>query len=230
MKERLKKARLQRGLTQKKTGELVGVTENSIYRYEAGTVQPSETALKMMAQVYNQPVEWFYEADTRKKPVPRRIAGSRIAEAASASYTDIRRIDGELVPVTLSSVNILGAISAGGLVEAWQEDLGQASVPGHVLRTAPNAFGLKIMGSSLIGDLIFDGDIVVVDPDAPFVDGKIYAVRSEEYNQTIAARKVYEVGRRSYKLVSSDGSVVEVRKSRTELLGRIRWSFSFREH
>ena len=71
---------------------------------------------------------------------------------------------------------------------------------------------------------------MVVDPDAPFVDGKIYAVRSEEHNQTIAARKVYEVGSRGYKLVSSDGSVVEVRKSRTELLGRIRWSFSFREH
>ena len=60
MQERLKEARLQRGLTQEKAGALVGVTENSVYRYEAGTVHPSETALKMLAQVYDKPVEWFY--------------------------------------------------------------------------------------------------------------------------------------------------------------------------
>ena len=62
-----------------------------------------------------------------------------------------------------------------------------------------------------------------MDPDAGFVDGRIYAVQPEEYNQTIAACRVYDMGRR-YKLVSGDGSVVDVLKSRTTLLGRIRWS------
>ena len=69
MKERLKQARVQRGLTQEKAGELVGVTENSIYRYEAGTVRPSETALKMMAQVYGQPVDWLSDGPESRELV-----------------------------------------------------------------------------------------------------------------------------------------------------------------
>ena len=44
----------------------------------------------------------------------------------------------------------------------------------------------------------------------------------------MAARKIYTVGRRKYKLVSGDGSVVEVNKIQTTIIGRIRWSF--REH
>ena len=131
-----------------------------------------------------------------------------------------------------ATVEVIGVISAGGVVESWQEDLGQAEVPTRVIRAAPRAYALRVSGNSLLSDGISDGDIVVVDPDAGFVDGRIYAVRSDENNQTIAARRVYSVGRRKFKLVSGDGSVVEVDRNKTDLLGRIRWSFtfSFRDH
>lgn len=226
MKERLKQARIQRGLTQERAGELVGVTENSIYRYEAGTVHPSETALKMMAQVYGQPVEWL-SGDGPDST-------GRVAEplAPFSPSTDIDRIDGELGPVTLAheEMEVIGAISARVLVEGWQQDLGQVWIPRQIIRASPNAFALRVYGDSLIPDGIVDGDIVVVDPDAGFVEGRIYAVQSEENHQTIAARRVYDMGRR-YKLVSGDGSAIDVLKSRTTLLGRIRWSVpNIREH
>ena len=76
-----------------------------------------------------------------------------------------------------------------------------------------------------MSDGILDGSIVIVDPEAPFVDGGIYAVRSEAHNQTVTARHVYTVGRLRYKLVSGDGQIDEVLKSETEILGRIRWSW-----
>ena len=63
---------------------------------------------------------------------------------------------------------------------------------------------------------------MVIDPDqTEVVDGRLYAVRSEENNQTMAARRVYLVGRRKLKLVSGNGDVVEVERSRTVIEGRI---------
>ena len=63
-------------------------------------------------------------------------------------------------------------------------------VPAYILRESLRAFALKVTGSSLVSDWIYEGGVVVVDHDSTFVDGKIYAVRSEEHNHMIAARKV----------------------------------------
>ena len=202
--DRLRLARQQRGLTLERTADMVGVELNTIWRYEKGQHEPSGPTLRVLSQVYRRPIEWFWQEGD---------------EAFS---------DTDLIPIEMAGVTILGTISAGGLVEGWQETLGTLEVPSYMLREAPRAFALKVSGSSLASDWIYDGDVVVVDPDAPFEDGKIYAVRSEEHNQMVAARKVYEAGRRVYKLVSGDGEVTEVQRSRTTLLGRIRWSF--REH
>ena len=59
----------------------------------------------------------------------------------------------------------------------------------------------------MASDGIFDGDLVIVDPQATFMDGKIYAVRID--SQEIAARKVYTAGSRRFKLVSGDGDAAE---------------------
>mgnify|MGYP001566293566 FL=1 len=119
-------------------------------------------------------------------------------------------------------------ISAGGLVEAWQEDLGMLEVPSNILKEAPRAFALRVSGNSLASDWIYEGDVVVVDPGAAFVEGKIYAVRSEEGQPMVTARRVYTAGRGRLKLVSGDGAIDDVARDKVTLIGRIRWSF--REH
>ena len=133
-----------------------------------------------------------------------------------------------LQELDLDALRIIGSISAGGLIEAWESDLGTIEAPANIRRQAPRAFALRVNGNSLASSAIFDGDILVVDPDAPMVDGRIYAVRSEAHNQAIAARHVYIMNRRRLKIVSGDGEIVEVDRSRTDILGRVRWSF--REH
>ena len=131
--------------------------------------------------------------------------------------------------LSLASVGIVGAISAGGLVEAWQEDLGTIEIPSAWLREAPDAFALRVAGNSLsadgIYDGIYDGMTVILDPSPAFVDGKIYAVRMD--GGEVAARRIFSVGRQ-LKLVSGDGQIDDFPRSRVNIIGRVRWSL--REH
>ena len=199
LKDRLRQAREEAGLTMRQVADLVETEENTIWRHEHGYFAPSSGMLFKLARVYQKPVEWFSEA--------------------AAGFTPY-----ELQEIDLVGVPIVGAISAGGLIEGWQSDFGTVGISSDWKRQAPRAFALKVTGNSLMADGIVEGDIVIVDPDAPFVDGKIYAVRSEAHNQTVTARHVYIMSRRRYKLVSGDGEIDEVERSRTEILGRIRWS------
>ena len=57
---RLRRARMESGLTQEQVGERAGLARNSISRYESGSVFPSQVAMNMLATIYNKPVEWFY--------------------------------------------------------------------------------------------------------------------------------------------------------------------------
>ena len=209
LSEKLRQAREEKRWTLTEAGENAGIDPNMIYEYETARRKPSVLALRGLAALYERPLEWFTEEESN---------GGRVVREKQHGY--------DLEPIELHSVEVVGAISAGGLVESWQEDLGTHEVPSYVLREAPKAFALRVAGNSLASDGIFDADIVIVDPQAPFVDGKIYAVRID--SQEVAARKVYSAGSRKLKLVSGDGDVTEVTRNAATLIGRIRWSF--REH
>ncbi len=78
-------------------------------------------------------------------------------------------------------------------------------------------FCLEVVGDSLVGDGIVEGDFVFVDPQAPFIDGKIYVVRIEE---VVMVNHFYIMNRGRYKLVLGDGEI-EVDRSEIEILGRV---------
>lgn len=67
-----------------------------------------------------------------------------------------------------------------------------------------------------------DESVDLVDPEAEFIDGKIYAVIVD--GGEVAARRVFEAGQQ-LKLVTGDGHVDEYPRSRVNLIGRVRWSF-----
>ena len=58
--DRLREARLEKGLTLEQVAEQVGVRLNTIWCYEKGKFRPSEPVLKLCSQIYNKPVEWFF--------------------------------------------------------------------------------------------------------------------------------------------------------------------------
>lgn len=210
--ERLRSARHRAGLTQRKAGEAAGVDANTVARYESGKIRPSLSVQTLLSRTYEVPLEWLQEVDKNQVVTPDPV-GVRISV---------------LTPTLLVGVPIVGAISVGGLIEGWQSDLGTIAISSDWDRQAPRAYALKVTGNSLLSDGIIEGDIVIVDPDAPFVDGKIYAVRSGGQNETVTALHVYIMTRRRYKLVSGEGEITEVDRNRTQILGRIRWSM--REH
>ena len=213
--KRLRQARIESGLTIKEAARRAGTEMTSVWRYEAGQREPMAHVVYALAKVYRRPIEWFY--------------GEEISPAAEAlielgmTHPDGRPFS---VPVdTVRPINVIGAISAGGFVESWQDDLGTMDVPASILEDSPKAFALRVSGNSLASDGIWDGAMVVVDPDAPVEDGRIYAIRRE--GGEIAARRLFIVGRR-FKVVSGDGEVLELTRSQITVIGRIRWSF--REH
>jgi len=212
---RMKQARIESGLTIKEAARRGGTQMASLWRYEAGQREPLAHVVYALARVYRKPIEWFY--------------GDELSPAAEAlKELGITHPDGRPISVpvdTVRPINVIGAISAGGFVESWQDDLGTMDVPASILEDSPKAFALRVSGNSLASDGIWDGAMVVVDPDAPVEDGRIYAIRRE--GGEIAARRLFIVGRR-FKVVSGDGEVLELTRSQITVIGRIRWSF--REH
>jgi repressor LexA len=196
-------------------GEALRIVTQSVSRWEKGNNWPTADRLERLADLYGVSVDWLLKGDRTIRETGTGYIVGAVQPAGAAG----------LVELSLTVVPVLGAISAGGLVEAWQEDLGTLEVPTYIRRLAPRAFGLRVYGSSLASEWINDGSIVVVDPDAPFVDGKIYAVQLD--GGQVAARRVIEAGP-VLKLVTGDGEISEYPRLAVAIIGRVRWSF--REH
>ena len=74
VRERLKRARLEAGLTLEKTGDALGTDFNTIWRYESGRRSPSGPVLYALATLYAKPVEWFFGEDEVTSPDPSDTA------------------------------------------------------------------------------------------------------------------------------------------------------------
>ena len=91
-----------------------------------------------------------------------------------------------LHPPESQGIPILGAIAAGGLVEPFtdvEEELDLAN-----LFSSSNCFALRVVGDSMIEDLIADGDLVImrsVSPDGSVPEGEIVAARVEGQGTTL---------------------------------------------
>ena len=206
----LREARKSAGLGLEQVAIRLDVTRQSVVQWETGKAFPAPEHLSRLIDLYGISAESLLKRD------------GRVAERRP---TYPSHETGAPVELAMTTVPIVGAVSAGGLVEAWQEDLGTLEVPSRIVREAPRAFGLRVYGNSLASEWIYEGAIVVVDPDAGFIDGKIYAVMVD--GGEVAARRVFEAGP-SMKLMTGDGRVDEYARDRVNILGRVRWSF--REH
>lgn len=83
----------------------------------------------------------------------------------------------DVVPETLS-IPLLGRIAAGLPIEAIEEAETHIQVDPSMVRTRGNApvFALRVQGDSMIGDGIFDGDIIFIRRQQEARAGEIVAV------------------------------------------------------
>lgn len=64
--DRLKKARLECGLTQQQVADLLGIDRSSYTYYETGKCNVSTQVLKLLAVIFGIPFEWLIQEEQQK--------------------------------------------------------------------------------------------------------------------------------------------------------------------
>ncbi len=127
-------------------------------------------------------IRQMMEAMKLRSPAPIQ---SRLERLRSKGYIDwcegkARTI--RLLKDSPTGLPMLGTIAAGELVDPFTDVREKFDLSG--LFYSSNLFALKILGDSMIGDLILDGDIAIlrsVSPEENIQNGEIVAARVKGY-------------------------------------------------
>lgn len=115
-------------------------------------------------------------------------------------------------------IPLMGLIAAGGPIEAIR-DPRPIDVPQSMLSVGANYYALKVAGTSMIDDGIFDGDIVVVREQQTVDDGdKVVAYLPDK--DAVTLKRIYrEDGR--VKLVPANPKMKPFYESNVEVQGKV---------
>ena len=190
--ERLREARLEKGLTLEQVAERVGVRLNTIWCYEKGKFRPSEPVFKLCVQIYGKPVEWFFgeeEKPQRLPPPPNYEA----PESATQSEPDALGVIGSLAQVRqefgarfdrLESAIRTMAIGASRAEYDAGDDMA-AVRPVEVVEVAAAAGGgAEVYDETVVGRLWFRDDwldLHAIDP----TQCNVISVRGESMEPTL---------------------------------------------
>ncbi len=106
-------------------------------------------------------IRQMMQAMNLKSPAPIQ---SRLEYLRSKGYIDWNTGKARTIRILQSpaqGVRVLGAIAAGGLVEPFTDDFTEQLDISELMRQ-PNCFALRVVGDSMIEDLIAEGDVVVM--------------------------------------------------------------------
>ena len=147
---------------------------------------------------------------------------SRLEHLRAKGYIDWTEGKARTIRI-LANVNtgvpVLGAIAAGGLVEPFTDAVEQLDVS-PVFRQAGN-FALRVMGDSMIEDLIAEGDLVIMRPVSDpeqLKNGLIVAARVEGHGTTL--KRFYRKGEQvTLKPANSKYKPIEVMANNVQVQG-----------
>src|SRR3990167_6888481 len=114
-------------------------------------------------------------------------------------------------------IPLMGLIAAGGPIEAIR-DPRPIEVPKNMLSAGANFYALKVAGTSMIDDGIFDGDIVVVRDQQTVDDGDKAVVYLPERDSVTLKRIYRENGK--IKLVPANPSMKPTYETNVEIQGK----------
>lgn len=151
--ENIKKRREQLGMTQAELAEAAGYTSKStISRIEAGKTDVSQSKLVLIARALQTTPSSLFEGDPEldQSPLP----------AANAFAVEKKRLP------------LIGEIACGSPIYADEDWQGWVEVNADL----DADFCVRAQGDSMIGDRIFDGDIVFIHKQPMVENGEIAAV------------------------------------------------------
>lgn len=152
--EKIKKKRQEAGMTLEDVAKLVGVSRQTLSRYETGVIGniPSDK-IEALAKVLHTTPAWLMGWDE-----PRRGAE-----------------DSPIIPFTEGFfAPIVGSIPAGYPALVTQDIEGYATIP---YKDAENYFFLRVKGDSMVNAGIREGDLVLIRKQDCADNGQIVAAR-----------------------------------------------------
>lgn len=120
---------------------------------------------------------------------------------------------------SVTGVPVLGSIAAGGLVEPFTDTVEQLDI--SPIFRQPGNFALRVIGDSMIDDLIAEGDIVIMQPvhePEQLKNGLIVAARVEGHGTTL--KRFYRKGEQvTLKPANAKYFPIEVKAANVQVQG-----------
>lgn len=134
--EKIRKARMNKGLNQKQLAQLLGISHSTLNKYKNNTIKPNVNILQKIAKILNVPIQYFFEEEI-------------------TNFSNVKEVEMVILP-------ILGNIRAGQPLFAEEHLQGYMPFPKEMLSVGYKHFLLRVEGDSMIGDGIEDGDVVLI--------------------------------------------------------------------
>jgi len=115
-------------------------------------------------------------------------------------------------------IPLMGLIAAGGPIEAIR-DPRPIEVPRNMVSAGANFYALKVAGTSMIEDGIFDGDIIIVRDQQTIDDGE-KAVAYLPDRDAVTLKRIYRDKNR-IKLVPANKSMKPFYETNVEIQGKV---------
>jgi SOS regulatory protein LexA len=115
-------------------------------------------------------------------------------------------------------IPLMGLIAAGGPIEAIK-DPRPVEVPRNMLSVGADYYALKVAGTSMIDDGIFDGDVIVVRDQQTVDDGDKAVVYLPERDSVTLKRIYRENGR--VRLVPANPKMKPFYETNVEIQGKV---------
>ena len=148
--------------------------------------------------LFGKPVGWF----------PENGDSIEMTGADSSLSIDIR------------PVPILGVIRDTMIYE--ESGLGHFDVPITVIQEAPKAFALRAMDHSLAPLHVWLGNMIIVDPEGPLIEGKMYVIRLNG-EERACIRRLSRDGPR-LTVMDNKGETISVSPDQVKIAGRVCWA------
>lgn len=166
-------------------------------------------------------IRQMMQAMSLKSPAPVQ---SRLEHLRTKGYIDWTEGKARTIRILRQSspgMPVLGAIAAGGLVEPFTDTVEQLDLS-HFFRQ-PDYYALRVVGDSMIEDLIAEGDVVIMRPvsnPSQLQNGTIVAARVEGHGTTLKRFYRY-LDKVTLKPANPKYSPIEVSASRVQVQGAL---------
>jgi repressor LexA len=156
-----------------------------------------------------------------KSPAPVQSRLEHLRAKGYIEWTEGKARTIRIVQPAQQGVPVLGAITAGGLLEPFTDIVEQLDFANLFL--PPQTFALRVMGDSMIEDLITEGDVVIMRPvpePNQLKNGTIVAARVDGHGTTL--KRFYRRGDRvTLKPANSKYKPIEVAAMQVQVQGSL---------